>query len=192
MIATVAALGGLGGLAVFLPAVGDMFGWGGDDPQPKQTVVASEPSRSSTAVRIEYPAARGDEQVAIGLCQEFKGTSRLADGYRLWIAGRAATDDDYVLFGEATVSATTGKWTHTIQVGAEEQKGVVFEIFAVPVPRTMSDYLLNATDYQGRHLAPHGDGTLELGLRNTALPPGSDTRHSDSIKVRRSSDPGAC
>ncbi|KND33472.1 hypothetical protein [Streptomyces acidiscabies] len=193
-IAAVAALGGFGGLALFLPVLGDTFGWGADGGQPEETVAASGtrsglPESSAT---IKYPAVRGDEQVEIGLCPEFKGSSRLADGYRLWIAGQAAGEDDYVLFGEAAVSATTGNWTYTVQVGSEEQKGMVFEIFAVPVPKAVSDYLLNATDYLGHHLVPHGDGSAPIGLRNTALPPDSDTRHSDSIKVRRSGETHPC
>lgn len=201
LIAAVAALGGFGGLALFLPALGDTFGWGADGGQSKETVATSGPSGSSTTTRsgppdssakIEYPATHGAEPIEIGLCQEFRGSSRLTDGYRLWIAGRAAGEDDYVLFGEATVSATTGDWTHTIQAGAKEQKGLVFEIFTVPVPETVSDYLLDATDYQGRHLAPHGDGSPEVGLRNTAFPPDSDTLHIDSIKVRRNNDSRPC
>ncbi|MEX3099425.1 MULTISPECIES: hypothetical protein [unclassified Streptomyces] len=200
-IATVAALGGFGGLALFLPALGDTFGWGADGGRSEETVATPGPSGSPATTRgalpessttIEHPVAQGGEPVEIGFCQEFRGRSRLADGYRLWIAGRAAGEDDYVLFGEAAVSAATGDWTHTIQAGAKEQKGLVFEIFAVPVPETVSDYLLDATDYQGRHLAPHGDGSPEVGLRNTALPPDSDTRHSASIKVRRNSDSRPC
>ncbi|QNP75292.1 hypothetical protein IAG44_41750 [Streptomyces roseirectus] len=192
-VAAVAALGGFGGLALLLPVLVGMFD---DDPKkPAPTVVASEsPSATATArdeffVRFEQPAARGGEQAEISLCSEFRGRSRLADGYRLWVAGRVTTEDVYTLFGEATVSAATGTWRLTAQVGNEEQKGVSFEITAVPVPVSVSDYLLDATDYQGRHLTPHdGDDPPPLGLRNTALPPGSDTRHGDSITVRRNTD----
>ncbi|MET8976747.1 hypothetical protein ABZX85_14125 [Streptomyces sp. NPDC004539] len=191
----VAALGGFGGLAVLVPVLTGMLGGGQPDATPSgsATRASSEVSsgvssarREDLFVTFEQPAARGDAQVEIGLCPEFRGRSRLADGYRLWLVGRVATEDAYTLFGEAKVSATTGTWNLKTQVGAEEQTGAVFEIFAVPVPVRVSDYLLDATDYQGRHLAPHGDGTSMLGLRNTALPPDADTRHGDSITVRRS------
>ncbi|MFF0752988.1 hypothetical protein [Streptomyces sp. NPDC004267] len=122
----------------------------------------------------------------------FKGRSRLAPGYTLWIAGRLITEDEYTLFGEPPVSTTAGTWHLTVQVGGDAQKGATFEIVAVPVPRNVSDYLHNASDYEGRFLVPHGDGAPVGGLRSTVLPPGSDIRHSDSIKVRRKGTAAGC
>ncbi|HEY8980251.1 MAG TPA: hypothetical protein VIU15_11780 [Streptomyces sp.] len=188
-VGAVAALGGFGGLALLVPVVMGLFGDEQPPTPPTPTPVTSSAGREPF-VTFEQPAARGDAQVEIGLCTEFRGRSRLADGYRLWLVGRVSTEDAYNLFGEAKVSAATGDWRLRAQVGAEGQTGAVFEILAVPVPVAVSDYLLNATDYHGRYLAPHGDGSPMLGLRNTALPPDADTLHGDSVMVRRAAGEG--
>lgn len=203
-VAAVAALGGFGGLAALVLALTGVFSGGAQpdptpppDPTPAPTTASPSPSPSQepepvSSVRIEQPAARGDDQAEIALCQEFRGSARLADGYTLWLAGRHAEESRYTLFGKATLSPSTGKWRITAQVGGPSQTGEVFEIVAVPVTDAMSRYLLDATDYQGRRLVPGGDGSEVVGLLAGNLPPDSDTRHADTVKVRRGAASGGC
>ncbi|MBY8844438.1 hypothetical protein [Streptomyces sp. SP2-10] len=198
-VGAVAALGGFGGLAVLVTSLTGVLAASPDSgrhdtgsPTPTGSPTVTSSAQPVSSVRIERPAARDDDQVTVGLCQEFSGRSHLVDGYTLWLAGRVAGETDYTIFGRADVSASTGKWRITAQLGGDGQTGAVFEVVAVPVPETVSDYLLKATDYQSRHLVPHGDGAPVVGLRDAALPPGADRGHSDSVKVRRGDEPGSC
>ncbi|MFJ8085538.1 hypothetical protein ACIQ6Y_33785 [Streptomyces sp. NPDC096205] len=208
-----ALIGGLGGAAAVLTAVALLLGkspvdWFGDSAAPSPTTSSpTEPSTSApgttppaavaasraSAVTIQQPTTHDGEQVDVEQCQEFRGTARLADGFTLWLAGHTKADPRYALYTEASVSPATGRWTATAQLGGPGEAGQSFEVVAVAVPADVADYLRGITDSNSRQLLQNKDGTgSSVGLFNPALPPGSDTGHSDTVTVRRAEAPPNC
>ncbi len=82
-------------------------------------------------------------------------------------------------------------------VGSDAQKTSEFVITAVFIRQDMSDYLENATDYENNYLVPSAKAfrlpDIKItGLVNSAFPPGTDMKDSNSIIVQRNGKKSNC
>jgi len=200
---TLGSVGGLGGLALLITAVTNTGFFQPDrEPSPGPTVTATvtvsataaaSAATAGASVKLSYPAQHGEPPAEIGLCQEFRGMSKVPPGFVLWLAGRLESETQYELFGKVNPPVDASQpWKITAQVGGPAQAGEMFEITAVFIPQDMSDYLLAATNYESKNLVPHGDSDEVVGLLDKYLPPGTDTEHTDTILVRRGKQTGSC
>ncbi|WP_141205684.1 hypothetical protein [Streptomyces griseorubiginosus] len=192
----ITALGGLTGIAAVVSALtglgsgveGDVSTVPGRPSQAAPPSVSPSASPSAAAaraasVRIQYP----QQAASVRLHQKVYGVAVIPPHHSLWLVAHKKGEAALNLLGRVHLTGPdTGptSWDACPQIGDfPAQRGAGFEIGAVLVPNTTSDYLLGATTYTGVQLVPAKAGADVAGLVSTRLPPGTDTVHRASVWV---------
>ncbi|MFC8432010.1 hypothetical protein [Streptomyces sp. NPDC057253] len=188
----ITALGGLTGMAAVVSALTGLGG-GADEP----ATAPPTPSATRTAsVRIQYP----QQAASVRQHQKVYGVAVIPPRHSLWLVAHKKGEANLYLLGRAHLTGqapgpeaqATGatsptdptSWDACPQIGDfPAQRGASFEISAVLVPDTTSDYLLGATTYTGVQLVPAKADAAVAGLVSTRLPPGTDPAHRASVWV---------
>lgn len=177
----ITALGGLTGIAAVVSALAGLGGGGGegtDDP---------EPARASASVSASVEIRHPQQAASVRHHQKVYGVAVIPPHHSLWLVSHKKGEAALYLLGQVHLTGQeTGptSWDACPQIGDfPAQRGESFEISAVLVPDTTSDYLLGATTYAGVQLVPAKAGADVAGLVSTRLPPGTDPLHRDSVWV---------